>query len=431
MKGLKLFVLILSLLVSGAMRAGPRDTISVMVYNLLFYGHYTSFCTSQNNNVDDKDEYLKTIIGHTLPDIFGVNEMGPSPANASRILNNVMNADGRTSYAHAGYTNNAGSGLVNMLFYDSEKFILYDEDVVASVVRDINLYTLYYNDPYLGHGNDTIFLHVFLTHMKAGSSAQDQQRRTQEANAVMNYIMNMNITGNAIFMGDFNMNSSYEEAYQIITYNTNDVIRFHDPIDRPGLWWNNSEMAPYHTQSPRTGQHDCFVTGGLDDRYDQILASKSIMEGYAGMRFLEGSYRAIGQDGERFNQSLIAPPNYSEPEAVILAMYNMSDHLPVKMKMTILDYATEVREVEEESVIQHVGYDRGNSFVYLYVGDYTGKADVQMFSMSGSVVRQLTALWLYPGAEIKIDVSSLAPGTHVLHVNTAKGVALNEKLIIR
>ncbi len=137
MTGLKLFVLTLVLLVSGAMRAAPRDTISVMVYNLLFYGHYTSFCTPQNNNVDDKDEYLKTIIGYTLPDIFGVNEMGTSPVNASRILNNVMNADGRTSYAHAGYTNNAGSGLVNMLFYDTEKFVLYDEEVAASIMSTI------------------------------------------------------------------------------------------------------------------------------------------------------------------------------------------------------------------------------------------------------------------------------------------------------
>ncbi len=430
MNVLKSFWLILSLLVSGTMFAGTRDTISVMAYNLLFYGHYTSFCTPQNNNTDDKDEYLKTIIGHTLPHIFGVNEMGPSPANASRILNNVMNSDGRTNYAHAGYTNVAGSNLLNMLFYDTEKFVLYDEDVVASVVRDINRYTLYYNDPDLGQGNDTIFLHVFLTHMKAGSSAQDQQRRTQEANAVMNYIEAMNLTGNAIFMGDFNMNSSFEEAYQIITYNTNEAIRFYDPIDRPGLWWNNSAMAPYHTQSPRTGHHECFVTGGLDDRYDQILATKSVMKGYAGMKYLGESYRAIGQDGERFNQSLISPPNFSEPQDVIHALYNMSDHLPVKMKMTILNYTTHTDDLNEPPVIQSAGYDSRNSKILLHVGDYTGQADVQIFSLAGSIVRQIAGLSLHPGATVTLDAAGLLPGAYIIRVNVSKGIVFNEKIII-
>ncbi len=428
---LKSFWLILSLLISGTMHAGTRDTVSVMVYNLLFYGHYTSFCTPHNNNTEAKDEHLRAIIGHTLPDIFGVNEMGPSPANANRILNNAMNSDGRTHYAHAGYTNVAGSNLVNMLFYDTEKFVLYDEDVVASVVRDINRYTLYYNDPELGQGNDTIFMHVFLTHMKAGSSVQDQQRRTQEANAVMNYIEAMNISGNAVFMGDFNMNSSFEEAYQIITYNTNDAIRFYDPIDRPGLWWNNPDMAPYHTQSPRTGQHDCFVTGGLDDRYDQILATKSVIEGYAGIKYLEGSYRAIGQDGQRFNQSLVSPPNHSEPQHVIQALYNMSDHLPVKMKMTILDYATTLDEAPEETAIKSAIYDSNTTSVSLYVGNFTGTANVQFFSISGSLVKSLTGLSLYPGASVKMDAAGLLPGTYIIRADTEKGIVFNEKIIIR
>lgn len=430
MKTLKSSWLILALLFSGTIYAGPRDTISVMVYNLLFYGHYTSFCTPQNNNVDDKDEYLKTIIGYTLPDIFAVNEMGTNPENAGRILNNVMNADGRTNYAHASYTNTTGSSLVNMLFYNTEKFVLYEEEVAASVLRDINRYTLYYNDPDLGHGNDTIFLHLFVTHMKAGSSAQDQQRRTQEANAVMNYIEEENITGNALFMGDFNMNSSYEEAYQIITYNLNDAIRFYDPIDRPGVWWNNPDMAPYHTQSPRTGQHPCFVTGGLDDRYDQILATGSVMEGYSGMQYLEGSYRAIGQDGQRFNQSLISPPNNSEPQELIYAMYNMSDHLPVKMKMTILDFFTHIDEAAYDPAIQIVRYDSGSASVHLTVGEFTGKAHLKMFSASGRLVKHKKDLTLFPGSEINIFAGGLVPGPYVLCVYTDIGRVFTEKLII-
>ncbi|MDD3630671.1 MAG: hypothetical protein PHF55_06600, partial [Bacteroidales bacterium] len=41
-----------------------QDTIKVMTYNLLNYGNNTSYCTPSNNNVSEKNEYLKTIIDY-------------------------------------------------------------------------------------------------------------------------------------------------------------------------------------------------------------------------------------------------------------------------------------------------------------------------------------------------------------------------------
>ena len=68
----RVFLLFTALFFTSALPAAPNDTLGVMVYNLLFYGHYTSFCTPGNNNTDKKDEYLSTIFDHTLPDIFAV-----------------------------------------------------------------------------------------------------------------------------------------------------------------------------------------------------------------------------------------------------------------------------------------------------------------------------------------------------------------------
>ncbi len=409
----------------------PRDTVSVMVYNLLFYGNYTSFCNPQNNNIDDKDAYLRTIIAYSQPDLFAVNEMGPDPANASRIRDHVLNADGRTGYEHADYTNTTGSGLVNMLFYNTEKFVLYSEDVAAAVVRDINLYTLYYNDPLLGHGNDTIFLHVLVTHMKAGSSGSDQQRRMQEATAVMGYIEQMNIRGNLLFMGDFNMNSSYEQAFQLITYHPNESIRFYDPIDQPGVWWNNPDMAPYHTQSTRTGQHDCFVTGGMDDRYDFILATESVMEGREGMVYIEDSYRAIGQDGLRFNQSLISPPNESGvPQEVILALYNMSDHLPVQMELGITDYVSDVTSVFAQAAGIRVTYDRAGEKFDIQINDQTGSFGIELISVSGITVFRKIYNALMSPAVVQVNVSGFAPGLYFLAFTSQTGKKVVEKVFI-
>jgi hypothetical protein len=332
-KSLSGFLMTAMLLMVIPLQSTAQDTLRVMHYNLLFYGYYTSFCTAQNNNVDQKDVNLLTIINHTRPDIFTVNEMGRGVANAIRIRDNVLNADGNEVYQHASYTNTANSSIVNMLFYNQEKFGLLYEAVISNNPRDINLYTLYYREPGLGDGRDTTFLTCVVAHFKAGSNTADQQRRTAEAQSAMGAIEQLGIRGNLLFLADFNMNSSHEQAYQYITYHPNEIIRFYDPIVKPGVWYNNPDMAPYHTQSPRTGSHPCFVTGGLDDRYDIILGSGSILSGEMGLKYIEGSYRALGQDGNRFNQSLISPANTSEPADVIQALYNMSDHLPVYMEL--------------------------------------------------------------------------------------------------
>ena len=53
-----------------ALSLTSQDTLTVMQYNLLYYGINTSWCTNSNNNINDKDEYLKKIINHVKPDIF-------------------------------------------------------------------------------------------------------------------------------------------------------------------------------------------------------------------------------------------------------------------------------------------------------------------------------------------------------------------------
>ncbi|HOY72974.1 MAG TPA: hypothetical protein PLX53_07570, partial [Tenuifilaceae bacterium] len=51
------------------------DTLTVMHYNLMYYDREYEECTAANNNVDSKDEYLRTIIGYARPDILTVNEV--------------------------------------------------------------------------------------------------------------------------------------------------------------------------------------------------------------------------------------------------------------------------------------------------------------------------------------------------------------------
>ncbi len=425
----KTILLALILLLGKLLAAAPKDTVSVMVYNLLFYGHYTSFCRPDNNNIDNKDEYLRTIFDHTTPDLFAVNEMGPSADLAARILNNVINREGAPEYAHAEFTNTAGSNLVNMLFFNTEKFTLYDEAVIAGIVRDINLYSLYYNDPELDNGADTVFVHLVVAHLKAGSRVGDQQTREQEIKAVLSGLTGMDLSGSIVFMGDFNMNSSYEQAYQLLTYNPHENIRFYDPIDSPGVWFNNPEMALYHTQSPRTDYHDCFVSGGLDDRYDQIIVTSAVMDGTHGLRYLEDSYKTIGQDGHRFNKSLIDPPNQSEPPEVIDALYNMSDHLPVKLRMVVTDVETNVPLMQESTENIYLVNVPGSPPGIILEGA-AGMIRFEIYTASGRYIKGWKSFSDGGLERHPIDTEHLTVGVYLIRVTGENMIPYSEKFII-
>ena len=140
-----------------------QDTIKVMSYNLLNYGNYTSYCTTYNNNVETKNEYLRTIIDYTLPDILGVVEISPNGTYIEDFKNNVLNQNGRDYYCNAPKTNYSGSSTINMIYYDYRKVELKHWLALATDYRDINLYTFYFKNDALKNG-DTVYP-VSYTHL--------------------------------------------------------------------------------------------------------------------------------------------------------------------------------------------------------------------------------------------------------------------------
>lgn len=53
------------------------------------------------------------------------------------------------------------------------------------------------------------------------------------------------------------------------------------------------------------------------------------------LHLVEESYHVVGQDGMRFNGSVLSPTNNSVPNDVANALYMQSDHLPVVMDLAI------------------------------------------------------------------------------------------------
>ena len=331
---MKIYTLILGMILLSLI-SKSQDTLTVMTYNLLNFNNYTSYCTSSNNNLTNKIAYLKSIINYTLPDIVGFNEIHRSDATIQLILDSVLNTNGVKTYSRIQYINSNNSDIVSSIFYNNKKLKFYSSNYLQTDLRDIIILNLYYNGQEVQTNNDTVHIRIMQAHLKAGSTSSDQDQRTYETNVIMGYLNSLGNIKNTILMGDFNVQSSTETAFQNLINYSNVNVRFYDPANKLGTWNNNSSFALYHTQATQLNSNGCTSGGGLDDRFDFILASFSIMNNLYKVKYVPNSYKVIGQDGNHFNQSVDNPANYSVPLNVLTALANMSDHLPVTLKLAV------------------------------------------------------------------------------------------------
>ena len=313
---------------------GGRDTLTVMMYNLLYYGVNTSFCTASNNSLTTKNARLQTLFSYLAPDLLGVCEMSPVSSVNSGFLNNVLNTGGRSGYLRANLMNPSGSEIVSLLYYNSNKLGIKSQTPVATQGRDIAFYRLFHKP--IPASNDTVWLYVAVAHLKAGGTASDIAQRGQEAGSLVQYWRSTGLRGNLVVMGDLNVSSSSEPAFDsLLNAGSTPNHRLKDPVSRLGSWSGNSSFALWHTQSPRTTSNGCASGGGMDDRYDHILVNDFVLGDSLGIRYVPASFRVVGNDGNRFNGNVNGTFNASVPVAIANALYDISDHLPVVVKLAV------------------------------------------------------------------------------------------------
>jgi len=395
------------------------DTISIMHYNLMYYDKITDFCTSSNNNVDTKDGYLATILNYVKPDILTANEINGSIGSVQRVLTNTLNINGVSYYKRANYS---GSYLVNMIYFNSDKLELKSQTYIPTQPRQTDIYKLYLKTDRLVWG-DTIFLTCFVTHLKAGSTSSDENDRSYASQSVMNYISSNNFTGNIVLMGDMNLYTSAEQAFVNFTTQGTTGFRFYDPINQVGEWHDNYNYRNIHTQSTHTTSSGCHASGGFDDRFDILFSSPALLQGTNGLTFKK--YFALGQDGLRFNQSLISPTSTSIPASVANALYGMSDHLPVIMKLEYDSSTSGIHSLENEAI-------RFNNPVvdYLNIEIWNGNkiTRITVYSLIGNILYSK----LFDDTEFysfSIPTNNFISGIYILHIQYKNGQNQSYKFV--
>jgi len=365
MKGILLIVLL-----SFCSLIKSQDTLTVMAYNILNYPLSNS----------TKADTLKPIIDYVKPDIFMITEL-TSSSGAIKILNDALNVGSVSSYQKATYFN--GPDTDNMLYYNSDKLVLYSQYEIATALRNISEYVLYYDAPNITAQSDTVFIHCYMAHLKASTGAANEQQRNQEAVTLKNYLDSKTNIENVILGGDFNLYSSSEAAFNTILNGGN--VKLLDPINTPGAWSSNSSFASVHTQSTRSGSlGDGGAFGGMDDRFDFIFFNNDLPSGANGLTYLSNSYEALGNDGNHYNKSINASPtNTSAPSNVIDALYYMSDHLPIIIKAYVNQ---NVSLDETENKAKWNGYFANNTF-YFSSNHTEEKLTLEVYDVLGKLIK--------------------------------------------
>ena len=427
---MKKITLLISLIISFSALFAQNDTLKVMQYNILNYGNNTGYCNTTNNNVNDKNGYIRTILTAFYPDIFTVCEMGKSSTLPNDFVNNVLNINGYNFWMTSPGSNTTNSSLTNCIFYNSIKLTLVNHDIAQNNTRDVDVYDFKFkNDE-----SERIVLTCVIAHLKAGTGSDNENKRKIMAENTMNYLENNYRESNVLIMGDFNLYTASEPAYQAFTNRTAyPNAYFIDPLAPYGVgdWNNNSSYAPYHTQSThKDNDNGCISSGGMDDRFDFILMSENVYGGRDGIRYVGGSYNALGNDGYHYNKSINYPANQAVSAAVADALFNNSDHIPVTLKL-IVKYNDDVNEQSSNELSFDIFPNPASKNITVrFYQENLSKANIMLFNTLGQMVYSEDVFVNDCLSEHVMDVDNLPKGLYFLKITNADGLTDSSKIVI-
>ena len=429
------FIITLIGLLLGFVSVNAQDVLTVMQYNLLEYGNYQSGfadCYETNNNTQRKDECIRTLLDYVKPDIFTVCEFGATQQLLNDFLRHNLNINGANYWQSDNIINYAGSNIINHIFYDSRKMGLKKHVALRTNPRDTDVYELYLKTKSLAAG-DTIRLVCIVAHPKAGMGYESNRRALMQI--AMDYVNQNYPTDNVLIMGDFNMYGASESGYRLLTQTySNPSICFMDPLSTVGgvgEWYNNSQFAPFHTQSTRSYSEECFSGGGLDDRFDFILMADEIAFSYNHLRYVQSSYKAIGNDGYHFNMSVNQGYNASVPTEVAEALYDGSDHLPVTMKIAV-DVQLGVEDHEAQSLFASVAPNpASDKAVVHFFNPAQGDIQFELYSLQGQMMQRASADYGEGSQQFELDVRTISKGFYLLNIKHQNGWQQTVKVVVR
>jgi len=280
-----------------------------------------------------RQQYFRIIFAPLGADIVTCQEF-QSQAGVDSFLTNVLNVNEPGQWAAAPFIN--GNDTDNALFYKPAKVQFLGgwawTPPEPSPLRLVNAYRL---RP-VGYSSEGAELRIYSQHLKASNTSTDANRRLLEATGIRDSMNAMPPGTHAILLGDFNIYTTTEAAFQkFFEVQTDNDGQLYDPYHLSGVF-NQAAFAPYHTQCPcltcPTGSG--YSGGGLDDRFDMFLPTLNLNT-TQGLAFLPNSYKPVGNDGQHYNKNITDAPTIPEGSTYANALWNASDHLPIRVDLQL------------------------------------------------------------------------------------------------
>ena len=300
--------------------------VRVMTYNLLNF-----------SDDDNREMHYITILESVLPDLIVVQEV-VGQTGFTHFQSDVLDVFQNGQWSSAPFINQSAQQDIALFFkHDIFSFINTSaiETAQSSGTRDVIEWTMV-------HNMSQLEFNIYGVHFKASSGSSNADQRLEEATVLRQYLNTLPLEKHFIVAGDFNIYSnsaSTEPAFDMLTGESdNNVGRLFDPIDRIGVWHNNSSFSDVHTQSPRVSSFGGGANGGMDDRFDWLFVSANVLDNQTNINYLENSYKTFGNDGNHFNTAINSGSNSSVSQSIANALHDASDHLPVYMDVGFEDF---------------------------------------------------------------------------------------------
>ena len=371
-----------------------QDTVSVISYNLLRF-----------NSSTERNLHFRNIIEKIKPDVLITQEMiGQESVN--NFLNNILK-NINEKYKAADFIDDEDTDIDQGLFYNSNKFSFISTSQIDGYPRPVYIFTL----KHLDTGEQFV---VYNLHLKASKGSENELARSDQVKELKNYISETN-SNFYIVAGDFNIYSTTESAYKdLFSITESGKGNLHDLINVVGTY-NDPSNANIHTQSTRTSQFGGGSHGGLDDRFDFILFSDSLMYGDR-IFVIDSTYKSFGNDGMHYNSALNVVPNQQVSMNIANSLHDASDHLPVLVKIIFSNEKIhrEVLNVESYSVSDKLLFYPNPSKNKLNIQSDDHKINkLEIYSLNGTKILDKNI----NSYSCTIDVSKINIGNYLIILN--------------
>ncbi len=398
-----------------------QTNIKAMFYNTLNY--------NSDSESETRTSYLKTILDDVQPDLFMICELKNETASNFLFENAVLPSNASFNKAAFKPSQSPATGLLQMIYFNSDKLELEYNEVIPTNIRDINHYTFKIKT---NNTEETpLRIEVFVTHLKASRGLENMQKRLASVENFTRELERLPEDSYVLFAGDFNFYTSNEPGFQEIIDETN-AIQLIDPINRlcptfpengidyfnednydSTYFWNNENFADVHSQSARNSQvNGDGAGGGMDDRFDFIMMSKNLKTSNK-LTYVENSYKTVGNNSNCYN-SFVSNTSCAGDFSQNLrnALYFFSDHLPIVMELESPRSILSVTKFETFSILN------SNLVTNMLILQTPKKSNnIAIYNQLGQKVFEAKQI---ESTKVEIETSSFSKGLYYIKIDSYK-----------